>query len=266
MHLIEIRRETGAGEMNLINNKKLKTNHTKNLFVIKCIVIIIIMIFASLNADDINEISNFTHSEGNRLSDIENDILNSNSVIGYDVSPHNLSTMGTHGTDSYAQNENCVFCHSENSTIENNVLWKNENSSNSFTSNKNHNVMLSVGSLKCLSCHDGATAANTLPNGFAEFTPTLATNESNSFSIINAAYNDISYQSQGLGNNHPVGIVYDETKEGLNAISDLKIAKLEKGTNKITCASCHEPHGKTNSSFLTVSNEGSSLCLDCHNK
>ncbi|MCJ7802903.1 MAG: cytochrome c3 family protein, partial [Candidatus Marinimicrobia bacterium] len=143
---------------------------------------------------------------------------------------------------------------------------KNESTNDLFTSNKNHNVMLSAGSLKCLSCHDGATATNTLPNGFADFTITLAMRESNSNSNINATFNDRNYNSQGIGNNHPVGIVYDETKAGLNAIADLKIAKLEKGTNKITCASCHEPHGKTNASYLTVSNVGSSLCLDCHNK
>jgi predicted CXXCH cytochrome family protein len=33
----------------------------------------------------------------------------------------------------------------------------------------------------------------------------------------------------------------------------------------IECSSCHDPH-TTNPLFLRVSNEGSRLCLTCHDK
>lgn len=252
--------------MDSIDKKQLKEKFRVNILLVKWVINSIIIIFVSLNAEDMNELSKSSNVEGSEFKIIENDVLNSNSTMEYNVSPHDLSTLGAHGIDSFGQTGNCVFCHAENNEVENDVMWKNKSTTDSFTSNKNHNVMLSAGSLKCLSCHDGATAANTLPNGFADFTTTLAMSESNSNSNVNAAFNGRSYNSQGIGNNHPVGIVYDETKAGLNAIADLKFAKLEKGTNKITCASCHEPHGETNVSYLTVSNVGSSLCLDCHNK
>lgn len=34
----------------------------------------------------------------------------------------------------------------------------------------------------------------------------------------------------------------------------------------VECASCHDPHSSANSTFLRISNDGSKVCLACHNK
>lgn len=34
--------------------------------------------------------------------------------------------------------------------------------------------------------------------------------------------------------------------------------------NRITCATCHDPHSNTNSPFLRLDNSADALCLDCH--
>ena len=47
---------------------------------------------------------------------------------------------------------------------------------------------------------------------------------------------------------------------GSTAVSDLLFA----GT--VQCASCHNAHDNTNTSFLVASNDASALCLTCHLK
>ena len=34
----------------------------------------------------------------------------------------------------------------------------------------------------------------------------------------------------------------------------------------VECATCHDPHGTTNATFLRIANTGSALCLACHDK
>lgn len=36
------------------------------------------------------------------------------------------------------------------------------------------------------------------------------------------------------------------------------------GENKITCATCHDPHANTQSPFLRLDNAADALCYDCH--
>lgn len=249
--------------MNLIDKEQLKENLIKNMLFVKWAVNTIVIIFVSLNAESGIELKNIPINADDLASVINNNISISSVANGYGNSLHDLSTVNLQSDD---QTGKCIFCHTQNSGEDNDVLWNMSNPSDSFKSDTDHTVLVSTGSLKCLSCHDGATAVNTLPNGIAGFTTASTITTPNSFNSLDTVFEGVSYQSQDLGNNHPVGIIYDEGKKGLNAIADLKIAKLEAGTNKVTCASCHEPHNQTNGSFLTLSNIGSALCLDCHNK
>lgn len=201
----------------------------------------------------------------NKIS-IKNDFTHINNSDIYTTetyfnSPHDLSTGDL---QSNSRSGKCIICHTQINEMETDFLWGKPPSSSSET----NNIMLaSKTSMKCLGCHDGATATNNLPNGTAGYTNISTDLNSNIFNSMEYLEGGISFQSQDLGNNHPVGMVYDETKDDLNAIVDLKIAKLEVGTNKVTCASCHEPHNMTGeTSFLTFANAGSALCLDCHNK
>ena len=252
--------------MTLIDKKQLKEKFNKNVLSVKWVINTILIIFVSLNAKDVHEMNNSSITESGISNEFKYNVSISNPIISYNVSPHNLSTIGVVDQESNDQTGKCLFCHSQTSEVDNDVLWNGANPKSSFTLGHDNTVMLSKGSIKCLSCHDGATAVNNLPNGTADITTALAMTASNSFSVVDAVFDNSIYLSQDMGNNHPVGIVYDEGKKGLNAIADLKIAKLEAGTNKVTCASCHEPHSMINGSFLVVSNVGSSLCLDCHNK
>jgi predicted CXXCH cytochrome family protein len=45
------------------------------------------------------------------------------------------------------------------------------------------------------------------------------------------------------------------------------VAGIEAGVSQpfVECASCHDPHVNTQT-FLRVANDGSAVCLACHNK
>ena len=231
---------------------------TKNFQIANRIIIAIVIVFASLNAENSSKWnSNSTIKNYAQIISIS-DITNDNTT-----SPHDLSVLGN---QENIQNEQCIYCHTQSNDTSNAVLWSNTRQSNSVKQNSNHPQLVSAASLKCLGCHDGATAENSLPNGTIGFSFASDDVSTNSNSRNESIFSYSTDKYQQLGSNHPIGIVYDESNHELNAIADLKIAKLEAGTNKVTCASCHEPHSPNNGSFLMVSNVGSSLCLDCHNK
>jgi len=66
---------------------------------------------------------------------------------------------------------------------------------------------------------------------------------------------------------HPVGINYQECRMkrgGLHAVSMIS-KKLRLFNGNIGCGTCHDMYS-SKPGKLTVSNEGSKLCLSCHNK
>jgi len=96
-----------------------------------------------------------------------------------------------------------------------------------------------------------------------------------------------------LTNDHPVGILFPGVNENFNApdFSNPSMAaydsdfngKISKGDIRfydsgegyeVECASCHDPHGVPSAgqgsiiypTFLRINNEGSTVCLTCHNK
>ena len=74
-----------------------------------------------------------------------------------------------------------------------------------------------------------------------------------------------------LRNDHPISIVYDV---GQDAAFNAKAAVASGGlrlfgdgtTDRVQCASCHNPHNNTNAPFLRISNAASALCTTCHIK
>lgn len=161
--------------------------------------------------------------------------------------------------------ESCVFCHSSSEKKKINVAWIISSIDDNYKETNHSSQTLSRTSLKCLGCHDGAIASNNLPNGTIGYE--LASIQNDKDILFNENRFNTKYGYNDLGNNHPVGIIYDDTNPELRPISELRIAKLENGTNRITCGTCHEPHQKMqNSTYVTYNNEGSSLCLDCHLK
>lgn len=114
-------------------------------------------------------------------------------------------------------------------------------------------------SLACLSCHDGVTAYNNIIRGTASNIGTM--------SGVRAVGAD------GLGNDHPISITYDNTVDTAfvadsatvpNDVGGLPLYGA--GNDQVECATCHNPHDATNGSFLRATNVQSSLCLTCHIK
>jgi predicted CXXCH cytochrome family protein len=109
-------------------------------------------------------------------------------------------------------------------------------------------------SLLCLSCHDGVTSS---------FSPAMQT-----VNMVGskAAFGAGAYESFGLTNDHPVNISHDPTKNtSLRAVATVVTSMPLFGTgNSIQCATCHEPHNNTNTSFLRVNPANSAVCTTCH--
>ena len=175
------------------------------------------------------------------------------------------------------------------------------------------NRPLGTVSAACLSCHDGVTAFNSLnqtPMYDADQKRGGATGSLNAYTfattgtggaqLTNGTMGDLfvtgTALSANLGtdltNDHPISFTYDAAlvtaKAGLNPTTTVITGKTgviirTAGTqdiatqmlfsNKLECASCHEPHmhgdetnAASNYPFLIKSNQSSYLCLTCHAK
>lgn len=105
----------------------------------------------------------------------------------------------------------------------------------------------------CLGCHDGVTAVDNY-GGNGGSTEVIAGDHA---------------LGSDLRDDHPIGIVYDETVPDMNPIAGLSGVQLvEVGgvADRVECTSCHDPHGTANPKFLRLPLAGSQICLECHNK
>jgi predicted CXXCH cytochrome family protein len=108
-------------------------------------------------------------------------------------------------------------------------------------------------SLLCLSCHDGVTSI---------FSPAMKT-----INMVGskAAFGAGAYESLGLTNDHPVNMSYDPTKNpSLKATATVAASlPLYGSTNKMQCATCHDPHNNVNTNYLRQANN-TAHCTTCH--
>lgn len=155
---------------------------------------------------------------------------------------HDFSTNGT---------TTCGGCHKPHNAGNLIPLW---NDGNSATSTYNKYVSptstldgtldnsLNGASAVCMNCHDGMAEAINL---------NLAASATLSFTNAYA--------------NHPVSVTYaDATDTGLVAKATATAAGVRLFTNKVECASCHNPHDNANTKFLRIAK--GSICQTCHNK
>ncbi len=104
-------------------------------------------------------------------------------------------------------------------------------------------------SLRCLSCHDGTTGMDALsktPSG-----GTLTTGKIDTTQVPTGL---------NLQNDHPVGFAISGT--GLQ----LPTLYAKHYSNKVECASCHDPHTNAQPKFVRDANTSSRMCKDCHIK
>jgi len=136
----------------------------------------------------------------------------------------------------------------------------------------------------CMSCHDGVIAADSY-YGKTNNTTSVGDDQINYFGSGHFAIG----QSNGLANDHPVGMEYDAMVANTNYELKAKTSAFIGGTKTIaatlttidnkgimTCASCHDVHNGPDVKntapasgrgyFLLASQVDSAICLSCHDK
>lgn len=178
---------------------------------------------------------------------------------------HDLSS-GSGNTIVGTSGEICVYCHTPHGATAAGIapLWNRTTPSpTSIYSSTTLDATITVTSVQnsdaplCLSCHDGASltaALNNPPNaGGGNPAANLGAVETN--------------LGTDLSNDHPVGFDFSAVDASDSEIKTPLTAPVNFGAgNEMWCSSCHDVHDDTNSPFLVMSNTGSQLCLDCHDK
>ncbi len=191
-------------------------------------------------------------------------LILSSSQAAITGSSHDFSTEGWNFTGEICQP--CHTPHDASLDIAGSPLWNRQATTATFqlyaspTFDGSATIGQPSGTSKlCLSCHDGTVALDNY-GGWTTGT---------SFANL--------VKGTDLRNDHPVSFTYDSTlastdqglydpatqSSGLGGT--IHVDLLHEG--KVECSSCHDVHDQSGSgSLLVKSNEGSSLCLTCHNK
>lgn len=216
-------------------------------------------------------------------------------------SPHDLSANATLSSATADNGEICVYCHTPhaaNTAFTGAPLWNKATPGGTFTmygttiAGTATDATPASPSLACLSCHDGASAIDSIVNAPGSGMNAVAGTK-NIVSGLSTTYGGNIGGTPGtatagnpnLSNDHPVSIVYTAGRASLRAttvtLTDITttawvgattIANLLRNT-KVECGSCHDPHNgyatqgtDTEVNFLRHTNAASKLCLGCHAK
>ena len=194
--------------------------------------------------------------------DVKRAILNSR---------HDFRAISTATIKSVSGDDPCVFCHTPHNANPGPELWNQNLGTTQFTTYTSTTLQSTIGAMApddssklCLSCHDGTIAlGNTVSDGQIAFVQGAA------YQLPTTSPNNIAgYNGKGFADDHPFAFTPNlaNTEIRLPAAGDA--VKLEVG--KIQCASCHDPHSEridtTQGKFLVKINQGSALCVTCHNK
>lgn len=125
-----------------------------------------------------------------------------------------------------AQSINCEQCHISHSTLGDILI----------------NATDSLVSTLCLSCHT--------PGGWVGMSKTMSSSEK--------AVPGTS------GTSHAWDVPADNAARGAAMPTNQALLDHLRADDKITCATCHDPHSNSVSPFLRVDNSADALCLDCH--
>lgn len=169
--------------------------------------------------------------------------------------------------------EVCAYCHTPHGGQTQAPLWNRAFGSGPYQAYTSPTIDMTIGapsgvSLACLSCHDGTIGIDVITNppNSSTATPTGRTLAQ----IYPTGVDAFKNLGTDLRNDHPISVVYDPTRDPMfNALATVKSAGLKfygTGVDEVQCATCHNPHNKTNVPFLRINNAGSALCLTCHIK
>ncbi len=260
----------------------------------------------SITTEGVNGYSQQTGANGDLLT-----IWNSyHNLSVYGLGPVSAVT-GTAGTS-----EVCVFCHTPHKAVTSRVLWNRnmqawglttptvdfgpllENGEPSSTgTNTDKSITLNEDSIRCMTCHDGATSVGAVSWVAAGYqTPPISmTGSGQTGGVITQpgfffglATNAFGHDMSG---NHPVSIPYSgssfngmSSTEGnfvpaasIVAWDAFDFLKGVSGAYHVECTSCHDVHGQqdpANSStypahlgqMVRQGMNGSALCVVCHER
>ena len=180
-----------------------------------------------------------------------------------------LASSHDFSDEAWSGGDKCVACHvphEADTSVLGTQLWNHEVTKASFQLYASGTLNAKPGepsrvSRLCLSCHDGTVAIDSfgsVPAGtqFMRGTALLGTS---------------------LNDDHPISFVYNTALANLDGgLHDPTIRASGLGGSidddmlfdgQVQCASCHDPHGSSGvPKLLRISNEGSALCLTCHDK
>jgi predicted CXXCH cytochrome family protein len=217
-----------------------------------------------------------------------------------------LQTNNVHVDTTATEDGICVFCHTPHKGASSLLLWNHKFSANNYswadvsggkttggTTYPTNLQTWSGSTRKCLSCHDGTVSIGSQywSNASANpLVPMAGLDVKTTGQLNNPAY-IIPDAATGadMSGNHPVGVPYSygqvaSTYNGITTGPDVRLTQWVSaptgvkifgaggggapvaGAAGIECASCHDPHGTTNTFFLRVTKSGSQLCLSCHIK
>lgn len=215
------------------------------------------------------------------------------------TTPHSLARR----SETKDPKEVCVFCHTPTINIRDDGLprvvpaWQQR----SLPENHSFTIYDDIGrlqygdrpaigsqSIACLSCHDSAQAFSVTKfsydhpfgvpyRGFLRYRHAPEANKKSgdedapsAVAKYLKALNDFREPSNAVVDNRTVWWVSSTGNSALRSRNDLPLYVREDAASGgevpfIECGSCHDPHS-ANPLFLRVTNQGSKLCLTCHDK
>lgn len=131
---------------------------------------------------------------------------------------------------------------------------------------------------ECVHCHAPGAAASARPPQWNRVTPPVAFTTAQSVSDNCLGCHDgTSARAMHADDNHPLGVDYERQQgQGRARLRPSASPSGLGGTiaddllvnGRVECSSCHDPHAAHGSGTtrLRMSNEGSRLCLTCHDR
>lgn len=179
---------------------------------------------------------------------------------------HNLSVSGPGSVTAQNENRVCIFCHTPHHATTVTPLWSRPLSNTIYNLYGSPTMASRPGqptgaSRLCLSCHDGTIAIGTLAGAME---PIIM---AGGITRMPPGESNLSFD---LADDHPISLPYTSAlavqRGDLNDPAGLPPEiSLEDGI-QLQCTSCHDPHKNPHGMFLVMDNQGSALCLACHNK
>lgn len=201
-------------------------------------------------------------------------LVSGSAMAGVVNSKHDITTTAFDNADN-TTGQVCVYCHTPHqSIVGNGPLWNHAASTvATYTVYDSPTIDSTIGdpgpeSKACLTCHDGTVAIDNISNSPGDqvtnpWTPGAAMT---GYALVGT----VTSNDLDLGNDHPVGMLYDvnlvNADGGLDTVANVTGTALELFAGKVECATCHDVHDDTNAAFLRITDTASQICTTCHLK